>query len=108
QRPFTAVEIAAIEPEAGRRRADHAQIRIYRTQRIDQRQIHAVAITRHKLNLIDQQQVALPEPGNVAVQRLDSAKDDLLIVVAAIESVAADAVRSIGPEIEQRLDVLLD
>ena len=61
QRAVAAIEIAAIEPEAGGRGTDHAQIRRAPAQRVDQAEIHAVAVTRDQLHLIDQQQITLAE-----------------------------------------------
>ena len=66
QRAVTAIEIATIEPEAGGRGADHTQIRRAPAQRVDQAEIHPVAVTRDELHLIDQQQVPLAEQVRVA------------------------------------------
>ena len=44
----------------------------------------------------------------VAEQRLDGAEDDLFIMIAAIETVAADAEGRLRPDADQRVDVLLD
>ena len=70
--------------------------------------VHAVAVMRHEMAFIDQNEMALAETLGRTKDALNAGKDDLLIPVAPAERRTIDAERCIRPKREQMLDVLLD
>ena len=70
--------------------------------------IHAVAVMRYQVRLVDQHQVPRSEPRGVAPDALHPGEDDRRIPFALADAGAVDSDRRVRPQREQVLEILLD
>ena len=73
KKPFVAlVQHAAVEPIGRGGKADHLEVRIDPSERIEEPPIHRVGGARYKMGLVNQNQIALLHVIGAAVDRLDA------------------------------------
>ena len=76
---------AVLEPERRGREADDAQVRIHHARIAHERLVHALAIRRNEVRLVDEHDVEAPQVAGLLVDRLDASDNDWVIEIAALQ-----------------------